>query len=258
VCLRLAIRHELRRENAAAARELLGELDAPETALVDAVKAMESRVAARQAELARLEALDADSDLWVGMRARAAMFVLLALLSLAITGYVIWRTGGDASGFGPWDLVRFAGVVCGALALILLVFGRVLLANGIGRRVTAMFVLAMGGLLVHRVIAAEHGVDPASTLTMDLVILGVLGAAAGVVVPRFGWTALPVPIGIVLCLVLDTHVPVVFSVTTLAMITMVMVVGVIELRARRPKETATAPAGSADRRPSRADGKRST
>jgi serine/threonine-protein kinase len=247
-CLQLALRHELARENAAAARELLAELEAPDPALEERVAAVEQRVKARDAELARLEALDADSDLWVGMGARVTMFVLLALMTVAITGYVIYRSGGEVGAFGPWDLVRFGSIVFGVIAVIVTVFAKRLLANGIGRRVTAMFFLATGGMLVHRIIAAELDVAPAATLTMDLVILGVVGAGSGLVIPRSAWIAVPAPIGIVLCVALRAHVPVIFSLTTLAIIVVMMIVGALELRARRPTGPSR-PAGSADRPP---------
>ena len=249
-CLRLAIRHEVTRENAAAARSLFKELGEDDAELSAEIATLEEKTRAREGELARLRSLDADSDLWVGVRARVFMFGTLMLIGIAMTVFV-WVSGaGQSTALGPWDVVRFGAIVFGALCLVLVFFGRTLLANAMGRRITALFMLATGGLLVHRILAAENGIAPAVTLSMDLVVLGVAAAASSTVIPRAGLSALPPLIAIGLVLAYPDRVPMIFSVTTLAMMGTVMVVGWMELRARKPSiVTAKAPAGSAGRRP---------
>ena len=231
-CLRLTIRHELARGNPDAARSLYAELEGADATLDAEIACLEVDVRAREGELARLRSLDADGDLSVGLGARAAMLGLLLAIGVGMTIFVATHDGGSAASFGPWDVVRFGAIVFGALCLVLLAFGRRLLANAIGRRMTALFVLATGGLLVHRIVAAEHGVPPATTLAMDLVVLGVVAAASGTVIPRSGWSALPVPVAIAATFVFPDRVPMVFSLATLAMLASVILVGVVELRRR--------------------------
>jgi len=253
-CLRIATRHEIAREGAAAARALLDEIDGGDAALEAEVAALEVRARARDAELDRLRAIDADSDISVGFGARVGMFLTLVTLGIGLTVVVFWQSGEDGSHLGSWDIVRFGGVVFGAFLALMIPFGRTLLANAIGRRISLLFGLSTGGLFVHRVIAALHDVPAATTLSMDLVLLGVVALAAGTVIPRATWSALPVPFAIAACFLYPNRVPVIFSAGILSVLFALMILGVIELRARRP----AAPAGSADRRPSRADDTRST
>ncbi len=232
-CLRLAIRHELARENPGAARSLLAELPGGDASLASEIAALDERVRLKEAGLARLRSLDADSDISVGLGARALMFATLVALGVAMTAFVILRGDGQSDAFGPWDVVRFGAIVFGALSVVLVLGGRRLLANAVGRSITVLFMLAVGGLVVHRVLAALHDVPPATTLSMDLVVLGVVAGASGTVIPRAAWSAAPVPVAIALTLAYPERVPMIFSISTLAMILIVVVVGILELRSRR-------------------------
>jgi len=230
-CLRLSIRHEIARENAEAARAIYRELVTKDAALDAEITALEAKVSARASELARLRSLDADRDLSVGLGARVVMLGTMVSIGIGMSLFVAAQ-GGGAGDFGPWDVVRFGGLVFGALCLVALVFAKRLLANAIGRGITAILLLSTGGLFVHRVVAAAYGVPPAATLTMDLVVLGVSAGAAGTMLPRTAWAAAPAAIGILIAFALPDRVPMVFSMTTLAMMAVLIVTGALELRAR--------------------------
>jgi hypothetical protein len=132
-CLRIATRHEIARESVAAARALLDEIEGGDAALEAEVAALEVRARARDAELDRLRSIDADSDISVGFGARAGMFLTLVTLGIGLTIVVFWQSGDDGSHLGPWDIVRFGGVVFGAFLALMIPFGRPLLANAVGR-----------------------------------------------------------------------------------------------------------------------------
>jgi serine/threonine-protein kinase len=230
-CLRLAIRHELARENVDAARAIYRELGVADAAIDAAIDDAQAKVNARAGELARLRSMEADRDLSVGLGPRIVMLGTLVTVGVGLTVFVA-ANGGTVGTYGPWDVVRFGALVFGSVLAVSIVFARRLLANAIGRGLTALILLSTGGLVAHRIIAAEYDVPPAATLTMDLVILAVSAGAAGTLLPRTAWAALPALLGIVVTFAFPDRVPMVFSLTTLAMMATIIVTGAAELRAR--------------------------
>ncbi len=257
--LRLAIRHEIARRSPVAARALLSELEGSDAALEREVVALEAEAREREAELARLRSLDQDADLSVGIVPRAVMLVSLLVAGMIVSAIATSQTDGDTSRLGAWDIVRFSGLVFGTMCALLVIFGRRLLANAIGARTTVLFLLGTGGLVVHRAVAAMLGVEPRATLTMDLVMLAIVIVASGTVITRGVLAVIPLVAGLGAALAWPEHTPLVFSLSTVSMVIVLMIVGLLELRrgAARVKGAKT-PADSADRPRPPSDDTRST
>lgn len=231
-CLLRAIRHELARENAEAARGLLEELSVPNAALAAEILALETRLASRRAEAARLAALEADADIGVGHGARTVVFGMLGVLAIALTAAVLLRTGGDATDLEIRDVVGIGGGLFGILGVAVILLRKRLLANAVGRRVTALLLLSTAALFLHRLVGAAFGVPVPALLAMDTIVLGTSAAAAGIIVPRAAWAALPPVLGAMAAVAMPTQVALVFSLVTVATIALVIALWLSELRAR--------------------------
>ncbi|GAB4114401.1 MAG: hypothetical protein OHK0013_49290 [Sandaracinaceae bacterium] len=182
----LAVRHELARENAHAARALLAERSSTDTALEAEVVALEARLAARRADAERLRALEDDADLRVGLRSRVATFGVVTATALGISLYVQLRPGPLEPTVTVGIALALAALVIGGLA----VFRRHLLRNAAGRRVGWLLAASAMALVGHRVVAVAHGVGTSAILATDLVLFALVGACAGLLVPRAAWSAL--------------------------------------------------------------------
>ena len=245
-CLRLAIRHELTRDNPEAARALLAELAAPDLDLAAEVDTALARSAAQKGELERLRSLDADGDLWVGARSRLAMFAMFAVLTVVLLVFLGSRNYGH-SGTSPWAIVRVAGFVSAAVLVLVVVFRRSVLANAVGRRITSLIVIGQLAVLVHRVIAAVHDVPPEVTMTMDLVVFAAVGAGSGTLIRGASWCAAPPLLAIVFDLLYPASSPILYGVSLLGMIGVASLVLVRELRRRAREREMVPTAPSRDR-----------
>jgi len=186
--LRLAIRHELDRESTGAARALLSELREPHPDLEREVGLLEARLASARSETERLRGLERDEDLHVGLGGRIATVSILVAFALGISAYMQTRTVSAATITHEMLLTigsLLVAVTLGGMAI----FRRQLLRNTAGRRVAGLLAASVVSLLVHRGVGVALDVAPAAILALDLVVLALICAACGVVVPRAAWSA---------------------------------------------------------------------
>jgi len=132
---------------------------------------------------------DPEFDLSVAKQQRV---VLAGIVAASILGMSIWVILGSAKDLMPSPEVNaMAGAIINAvLFTIIFVFRGPLLKNTINRRVTAWLVVSSIAMLVHRVITMALGVPVATTMALDLLLLGSIAALAATTVERWiGWTA---------------------------------------------------------------------
>ncbi len=209
--LRLAVQHELGRENPVAARSLLAELHVPDAALLARVLALETTLASRLGAVQKLEAIAADADLRVGLRSRMILFGFVTAAGVAISAYFSLGPRADAAPPSGQEIVGVALLFIAIVAVGSLLLRKHLLANLAGRQAIGLLAGGLLGLLAHRVIGAANGVSTLSVLAMDFVVLGLASGAAGLIVPRASWAALVPVLGAVLSALYPAHVVVIFS-----------------------------------------------
>jgi eukaryotic-like serine/threonine-protein kinase len=192
--LRLAVRAELDRRDAEAARAMLRELQQPDPALVRAVETLEASLAREVEERARLERLAHDLDPNVERGARIAAAVVVLGMMIGITVYV--RTVGMGS-LTPKSVFVVGLVMLGGLSALLVVMWRRVMRTKFNRRLVAWVSVAIGVLVIHRALALF---DPSATVssifTAELLLLGSMWAVGSLFL---FWWMLPVGIVMTLC-----------------------------------------------------------
>ena len=132
---------------------------------------------------------DPEFDLSVAKQQRV---VLAGIIATSILGMSLWVILGSAKDLMPSPEVNaMAGAIINAvLFTIIFVFRGPLLRNTINQRVTAWLVVSSIAMLVHRVITMLLDVPVATTMALDLLLLGSIAALAATTVERWiGWTA---------------------------------------------------------------------
>ena len=243
-CLRLTIGHELARENAGAAEALVAELSTPDPELSARIAALGRALEARRHEAERLRAIEADQDLSSGFGARAAMVGVLLLVSTAISIGVTWRTRTEGA-FAGSEIVMIGSAVLLTVLVPLVIFRRRLLANAVGRRVSAMLVIACGATVLHRIVGVRLGVGTDVILCMDLAVIAGVTAAAGAVLPRVAWAALLPAAAAIAAPSAPSMAAPIFSVTTIVTIGVVSVIWFLEMRAKATGGAGRSPPSSA-------------
>ena len=179
--------------------------------------AMDSLLAALEREHG-----DPEDDLRVGRRARRIATLGLLLVALAVDAFVFLRPDASPSQLTPRDLVVFMLAVFALLLALVAGFWRAFRQNRANRRLIGVVLLALGAVLVHRLIALHHATPPPHTLAVDLLIMATCAAATTLTFRRqFLAPTLVFVLAAVLATLLPERAPAVFSacsVTTFALV----------------------------------------
>ena len=158
----------------------------------------------------------------VGRRARRIATVGLLLVALAVDAFVFLRPDASPSQLTPRDLVNFMLVVLALLLALIVGFWRAFRQNRANRRLIGVVLLALGAVLVHRLIALHHATPPPHTLAVDLLIMATRSAATTLTFRRqFLAPTLVFVLAAGLAALLPERAPAVFSacsVTTFALV----------------------------------------
>ncbi len=166
-------RLELSEGHAGRARALLAELGAPHPALAAAVTALEERQALAAHEQAQLRALQRDQDLNVGLRARVAFLIPIAILGVALLGWVLIQ----APIVSIEDAVRLAAVNGVVMAVAAAAVWRKV-ESAVNRRLLQVAVVSAATILVHRLMAQGDGHSTVVTILRDDALLLAVVASA--------------------------------------------------------------------------------
>ncbi len=132
---------------------------------------------------------DPEFDLSVAKQQRVW---LAGIIATSILGMSIWVILGSAKDLMPSpEMNATAGAIVNAVLFVVIFWFRgPLLKNTINRRVTAWLVVSSIAMLIHRVITMSLEVPVATTMALDLLLLGSIAALAATTVERWiGWTA---------------------------------------------------------------------
>ena len=218
--LTLAARHELRRENAAAARALITQLDTPRAALEAEVSAVERSLSERREAALRLENLARENDLRVGFRSRMASLIALIFGAIAIAFLTFVLPERQLT---HEFLLRIAGTQLLLTLVGLVVLRKHVAKNSAGRRAAGLIVaIAVTGLL-QRAVSARVGITPAAMLTIDLIRHGLATTAAGLLVPRTAWATIVPAAALGLALLLPAETPRIVSISSVVTLVVVTV-----------------------------------
>ncbi len=188
-CLERMIEHEIAQGDAAGARALLAELQAPHPDLGPRVAALEADLAAAASHLADLER---DRNLSIGAGAQLAVVAVLPAFAI---GAAVYLVGFGEGTVGPVELLGIPA----AMFVILLSAGILMrrrLRTAISRRAITLVLLIPATGLVHRVLGFVAGTPYPSIMAGDLLIGAALTGAVGVAVaPRIALAAVPCLLG---------------------------------------------------------------
>jgi eukaryotic-like serine/threonine-protein kinase len=189
--LRLAVRAELDRRDAEAARAMLDELDPPEPALANQVEALESELAREARERERLARLAHDLDPNVARGTRVAAATVIIGMVVAISIYVLAIDTVTKEHVFGISLVMFVGLIG-----VLVVVWRKITRNMFNRRLAAWVAVGISLMVSHRAVALfDASATTASILTTDLLLVGGMWVFGSLFL--FRWM-LPVGLGVAL------------------------------------------------------------
>ncbi len=213
-CSVASIDLELRQNHAETARALLRDLGDPETALVGRVEAAEQFAAERSRSTAQLEAMAKDLDASVGRRSRS---LLTAALAGALTLIVVLVNRWVGGRLTPTHLLWAQLAIVACLALLAVVFRRLVWSSAINRRLTGLTGVVAVTMTCSRAFGAIVDGPIAEILWRDLLLLASFAAAAAIaLLPRLGWAALPAAVAVVAIPLWPAHTVQVFSVAVIA------------------------------------------
>jgi serine/threonine-protein kinase len=185
-CLRAAAWFEVKLGNAPAARALLSELKKIPSELVAAIRALELDDEKSQMRKEHFQMLEREMDPRVAIRQRTRLFLSISaaviLVTLAPLVFPGWRAAMKS--LGHFELVGKLLPALTTFAVALMIGRRSLLGTILNRRIVSMMALCFLALAVNRITCAVLGLDESQTLTLDEVVLSVIGAAAGLM---FHW-----------------------------------------------------------------------
>jgi serine/threonine-protein kinase len=171
---------ELRRRQAAAARELLSGLKRPNAELTGRVDQLELELEREHADDQRRRALEQDLDLTLSARHRVAAYCGLNLLAFVFL-LTIWvnPTPDPPSFWRSIDRPLLMGLGIALTAF----FGRKhLLRNAANRRVFLLLALTVASMFFHRLIAVYFGLSLTVSLLNDALVLAATSAVAALFV----------------------------------------------------------------------------
>jgi serine/threonine-protein kinase len=184
-CAIAAVRLELARRSAAAARAALAEVADPPAELAAEVAGLEAALAAEQEEQARLRQLAEDADSRVGGAARQLLVRNHLILAAAVTLYAVHlQARGQV---GSSELIALPVVIAAGSLLGVLLARRRVLVNAFSRRLVAWFQVLVLMLVASRVVGQAIGLSPAQQFTIDGVLMTAILAAGAIYNFRWIW-----------------------------------------------------------------------
>jgi hypothetical protein len=184
--IRAAAWFEVKAGNADAARALLTELTRVPGELVAAIRAVELDDEKSHLRKAHFQRLERELDPRVAIRQRAWLFIAVAAAVVVVTAVPsladLW--GLAEAWLGPYVLLAKLLPATVTYFVAVLLGRRSLLATRINRRIVATLALCFVALVLNRTVGAVSGLSADLTLTVDLVVLSAISAAAGVL---FHW-----------------------------------------------------------------------
>jgi eukaryotic-like serine/threonine-protein kinase len=192
-CAIAAVRHEVTRRDAGAARAALAEVSDPPADLVAQLTELEVELTAEEAERERLRRIAHDVDPTVGAPARLLMFSMLVVVAASLVVYAsrIHRMGTVPAR----ELVVFPAILAASSLTFLFLVRRQLAVNAFNRRLAGWFALILFALLANRVIGQTTDLDIGHQFVSDSLVLAVLFAAGGIFVFRWLWLSTALMVG---------------------------------------------------------------
>ncbi len=172
VLLRM-IRLELSEGHSGRARALMADLSDHHPAVAAEVKALEEQQALAALEQEKLQALRRDHDLNVGLRARVTVLVPVAILGVALLGWVLI--------LAPIASIKDAVLLAAVYSVVMTVTAAAVwrrVESAVNRRLLKVAVMCTATILLHRLLALHNGDSTvASVLRGDALLLAVVATA---------------------------------------------------------------------------------
>jgi serine/threonine protein kinase len=172
-CLEVAVRHEIARGAAAAARAFFSELEAPPADLKSSLEVLEAAEAQRAQDSLHLRRLTHDLDPQVSARQRSRLILSLAgaVLAMAIF-FGIGPTSADiAERYRGWFRLIPLSIVGAAYIIAVIIGRRSLFSTRINRELLALIGVGTFGTWVHRFFGILVGLSVPATMVEDAIFL---------------------------------------------------------------------------------------
>jgi eukaryotic-like serine/threonine-protein kinase len=229
-CLIATIELELRQSHADTAEILARELDPSDAAITQRIAEAHAAASERAREHARLEKLDADLDPSQHAAARSRIMFWSAVCLVGISIAVLQRRKPSPQVAMVASLGGL-GVIGGAI----LMMRRRLFGHAFNRRVAMGLLVAIGGIVIHRVLNLLRPGPIEQVLQLDLLMMTGFGAMAAVtLLPGLALVALTNFTGVVAIELRPDEAPLIFGVVST--ITFVMA-GVVLARAKSDRRS---------------------
>lgn len=184
--IRAAAWFEVKVGNADAARALIKELATAPPELIAAIRALELDDEKSQMRKAHLQKMERELDPRVAIRQRIGLFlaVAAAVVVATVLPSVAHLWSYAEAWLGRYLLLAKLLPATVTFFVAVLLGRKSLLATRLNRRIVAMLALCFVALVVNRITCATIGLPPELTMTVDLVVLAAISAAAGLL---FHW-----------------------------------------------------------------------
>ncbi len=150
----------------------------------DRLRALERELAEREAEGARLRALEADHDLSVGAAERR---VLVRLAAIGISAVLVVLSTLFATGIfvpTPRSVTIISAIGISLASVVVLRYRAQLLRNRMSRQISFSVVLVVGVVVIHRLVGVLRGLPIADLAAEDGFILAVAAALSALTIRR--------------------------------------------------------------------------
>ncbi len=218
--LELSAEVELRQGHVETAAALADELRPPSPALTARVAKARKRQARNRAEDKRLREMAQDMDVRVAGKQRTRGLAALLGASGAMTAFALMQP--HPSRLKVQTLLSLAAVLVLVMLLVVAVWRKHLLKNAFNRRLVGVMLLSGVSVVLSRFFAGALAMPTAQIFALDLLVLGVLSAAASITLLRGLWPLAPMlVVGSVLCLVHPSWSAIVFGLASTATVPVV-------------------------------------
>ncbi len=170
---------ELAGENLEAARAFAAEIEPPDQQILEAISALDQKLASRAQESSELRAMARDHDPRIDSAGRFWLAIFVTSVAAGTTIFFIARGNTRTDPVGPAGLVLVMVGILLAVGVGILLARKRLFSNALSRRLIGSFLLTLAGIFFHRVLAWVDGRPVELTLRSDMMLSAVALSIVG-------------------------------------------------------------------------------
>jgi len=185
-CLECLADLHIRRRDAPLATAVVGEMKEPSRELRERLAKLETEVAEDQREAGRLRAMERDLDPSVSTGARRVMAVGMVGCAVIVSAIGLWQTGGTGE-IPHGRRVLFALFLFSTGLAGFWYKRKELTANSANRRIVAVVLVALGFVVVNRLVSWRLALNLADLFAVESMMLAAICSATAIFILRWVW-----------------------------------------------------------------------